>query len=56
MRKLLQALSWLGLVGTLLPAALHLFGLVALDDVKTLMLVSAILWFVTTPVWMERKR
>lgn len=34
------------------PVAFH-FGWVGLDPMKTSLLVAAIVWFVTAPVWMR---
>ena len=54
MRTVAQLLSWLALFGTLAPAIAFLAGSMTLDAVKTWMLVSTIVWFVTVPFWMDR--
>ena len=54
-RRILQCVSWLALAGTLLPSCLFVGNAVDLDLVKTVMLVSAIVWFAATPLWMQRK-
>ena len=54
MRTVAQIISWIALVGTLAPAVAYLAGSLTLDAVKTWMLVSTVVWFVTVPVWMGR--
>jgi hypothetical protein len=54
MRTVAQILSGVALIGTLAPAVAYLAGSLTLDAVKTCMLVSTIVWFVTVPVWMGR--
>ena len=54
MRIVFQILSWLALAGTLLPSVMFLGGVLELDQVKTVMLVATVVWFVCTPVWMGR--
>jgi len=54
MRILFQIISWLGVLGTILPSAMFLAGVLDLDQVKRLMLLAAIVWFVFTPLWMGR--
>jgi ACR3 family arsenite efflux pump ArsB len=56
MRTLLQIISWLALAGTILPALLYLFGSLDLVRVKWWMLLATIVWFVTVPLWMGRKK
>ena len=55
MRRILQVVSWLALAGTVLPSCLYLADSLDLDSVKTAMLVSTVVWFVATPLWLERK-
>ena len=50
-----QLVSWIALSGVTLPSFLALAGVVDLLQVKTLMLVSTLLWFIATPLWMGRK-
>jgi hypothetical protein len=54
-RRMLQTLSWMALAGTLLPAILYVAGVVTLSSVKAWMLAATIVWFVTTPLWMDRQ-
>jgi len=53
-RRMLQTLSWMALAGTLVPAILYVTGAVTLASVKTWMLAATVVWFVTTPLWMDR--
>ena len=54
MKTVAQVISWIALVGTLVPSIAYLAGGLTLDAVKTWMLVSTVLWFVTVPLWMDR--
>ncbi len=53
-RRVLQAVSWLALAATLSPAIAYFRGTIELDGAKRWMLVATIVWFVVTPLWMER--
>ena len=55
MRTLAQIISWLALAGSILPALLFYVDRMALSEVKLWMLISTAVWFVATPLWMERK-
>jgi hypothetical protein len=55
MRTIAQIISWLALVGSILPALLFYVDRMGLPEVKLWMLVSTAVWFVATPLWMERK-
>lgn len=56
MRRLLQLISWLSLIGTVAPSMLYCAGaLPNLEKVIWIMNLSTIVWFVVTPFWMERK-
>ncbi len=54
MRRILQLISAVALVATILPAMLFLLGRVDLEQVKWLMLLATIVWFASTPFWMGR--
>ena len=54
MRLLFQIISWLSLLGTILPAILFLAGKLDLDQVKQMLFWSTVVWFVFTPLWMGR--
>lgn len=55
MRRSAQLVSALALVGTILPAVLFFIGRLDLDQVKGWMLAATAVWFVATPLWMERR-
>jgi hypothetical protein len=54
MRRLLQLVSWIALLGTVAPSTLYLTGTMQLPQVKLVMLVATIAWFASTPFWMGR--
>lgn len=54
MKTLAQLLSWIALIGTIAPALAYLGGGLTLDALKTWMLVSTVVWFVSVPFWMGR--
>jgi hypothetical protein len=53
-RLLLQIISWVALAGSLLPAILYMNDAMTLGVMKTWMLVSTVVWFATTPLWMDK--
>ena len=55
MKRIAQLISCLALAATLLPAVLFFAGKLELPAAKLWMLVAALVWFVTTPLWMEHK-
>ncbi|MBE3131878.1 MAG: hypothetical protein IMZ55_00250 [Acidobacteria bacterium] len=56
MRIAAQIASGLALGGTILPAVLFFTGRLELDQVKVWMLAATVVWFVATPLWMDRQR
>jgi len=54
MKTVLSIISYASLALLTVPALLYLTGTIALDSLKLLMLIATILWFVTTPLWMEK--
>jgi len=56
MRKLLQLLSVVALIATLVPAVLFMNDTIDLDKVKTLMTIATFVWFIATPFWMGREQ
>ena len=51
-----KIISWISLVALITPAILFLAGrMEELDDVKMVMLISTIVWFVSAAMWMWRK-
>ena len=51
----LQIISWVALAGSLLPAVLYMSDVMTLGAVKNWMLISTIVWFATTPLWMDKR-
>jgi hypothetical protein len=56
MKSFAQIISWLALAGVIVPPLLFMADTLTLPQVKTWMLISTILWFIATPIWMERKK
>jgi hypothetical protein len=55
MKAWLQLISFLGLALTVVPAFLVFTGTIAWAAHARLMLLGMVLWFITAPLWMERK-
>jgi len=55
MKLVLSIISYAALVLLLLPSILFLSGKMELESMKMLMLVATVLWYVVTPLWMEKK-
>jgi hypothetical protein len=55
MKRVAQIISYLALTATLLPAVLFFADKLALPTAQLWMLVSALVWFAATPLWMEHK-
>jgi hypothetical protein len=55
MRSIARTLSWIALAATLLPSLLYLRGSLGIVQVKAWMLGATVVWFVTVPLWMDRK-
>ena len=52
-KNIAQIVSWLSLVILVMPSVLFLMGTFSsLDQVKLIMLVATVVWFVSTPLWM----
>lgn len=54
MKKILPIVSFLALILIVLPPVLFLSGTMALEAMKSLMLLATLIWFLTTPFWMGR--
>jgi hypothetical protein len=54
MRRTLQSISALALLGTIGPPVLFLAGNLELAAMKGWMAVATLAWFVATPAWMEK--
>jgi hypothetical protein len=48
--------SWLSLAAVVVPGGAFLLGAVELGDVKQIMLIGTVVWFIATPMWMGLKR
>jgi hypothetical protein len=55
MKTILKIVSFIGLILTVVPSILVFNDSITLDMHKWLMLLGAILWFVTAPFWMNKK-
>ena len=55
MKNLAKILSMLALVMTILPALLFFTDRLTLPGAKTWMFVSAVVWYVSAPLWMKIK-
>lgn len=51
-----KLISWISLVALIAPAILFLMGRMELDQVKMVMLISTVVWFVTAAMWMWGKK
>ncbi|GAA4413295.1 hypothetical protein GCM10023187_41420 [Nibrella viscosa] len=56
MKTILKPLSYIGLLLTVMPAFLVFYGVLSLDNHKLLMLIGMLLWFVTAPFWILKKK
>jgi len=54
MKKPLQILSLLALLGVIVPPVLYLTGMLEKPPMKTAMFASTLLWFATAPFWMGK--
>lgn len=52
----LRTVSFIALAATIVPSLLYLNGTLTLDGVMWSALAGTIVWFVVTPLWMDRKR
>ena len=56
MKMIAQILSWISLVVLIVPSVLFLAGkMSSLDQVKWVMLLATIFWFVTASLWMWKE-
>ena len=54
MRSIAKAVSVVALAGTLLPPLLFFTDRISLDSLKLWLLLATIVWFLATPLWMDR--
>ena len=50
-----KLISWISLIALIAPAILFLAGRMELDQVKSIMLISTVVWFASASIWMWRK-
>jgi hypothetical protein len=50
MKMILTIIARLSLVLTVVPAFLHLFGLLSADAVKWIMISATVVWFIAAPL------
>jgi hypothetical protein len=55
MKKIAKAVSMLALVATILPALLFFADMLSLPQAKAWMLISALAWYLSAPLWMKIK-
>lgn len=56
LKTVLKIISFAGLLLTLIPSFLVFLNGMKLDTNKHLMLLGTLLWFVTTPFWMNKSQ
>jgi len=56
MKKILQTISYLGLILTVLPGLLVFTGTMSFGNYKIWVLAGTILWFTTAPFWINKSR
>ena len=54
MKSILKSVSALALIGTIGPPVLYLLGRMDAGPMKWWMVISTVVWFVATPLWMDR--
>ncbi len=52
---ILKTVSYLALAGTIAPSILVYNGIMDLQVNKTIMGISMLLWFITAPLWINKK-
>jgi purine-cytosine permease-like protein len=55
-RRICQVVSWLALLGAIVPGVAYLLHALDLDTAKLAMMVATVIWFVATPLWMGRQQ
>jgi len=56
MRMILKILSFVGLILTIVPSVLVFANIIELSTHKNLMLLGTVLWFMTAPFWLNKKK
>ena len=55
MKRIIMAISYLGLILTIVPSILVLNKVIELQSHFLLMTIGMVLWFATAPLWMKIK-
>ncbi len=55
MKIFFQIISWLALLGVVLPSIFFYLGSMDQESMKWYMLIATIVWFVFTPAWMQKE-
>ena len=54
MKRIARLVSLVALVGTIAPPVMFFYGHMELDIMKGWMLAATVVWFIATPLWMDR--
>lgn len=55
MQLLLKYISFTGLILTIVPSILVFLNIIEIESHKQLMILGTILWFCTSPLWINKK-
>jgi len=55
MKQILRALSWIGILLTILPAIFYGLGTIELKPMQLLMTIGMVLWFIAAPIYQSLK-
>ena len=55
MKSVFSIISYAALALLTVPSMLYFAGKMELDSMKLLMLIATVVWYITTPLWMEKK-
>lgn len=50
-----KIISWISLIALIAPSILFLAGRVELPQVKSIMLIATVIWFISAYLWMWHK-
>jgi len=54
MKKILQIISYLGLILTVSPGFLVFMGKMSFENYKIWVIIGTLLWFTTAPFWINK--
>ena len=54
MKIVARLVSFVSLVGTILPPVLYFAGALSLPSTQLWMLIATVGWFIATPIWMDK--